>query len=174
MNIYLKSGDEYYWFYKVDFLKNGFQLIDNTPVGSHFTYHTDGNCFYHSGKNRHTKKIRKPLNEFEGIESLLCANVMLFDISTKVTKRPKIETNDFVFERNAPFCLEIILSRDAFILPVLPERKNSEYQQMKIEHLYLTLEVFENNSKFIADNRYSPNNWVLGENFFVGNFGKWQ
>jgi hypothetical protein len=149
-------------------------LIDNSPKASHFSYHTDGNCFYHSGEMRHTKKIRKPLIQFEGIESLVCANVMLFDISTRETKRPKIKTNNFVFERNAPFCFEIILSKNTFALPAIPERINSEYQQKKIGHLYLTLEVFENNSKYIADNRYSPNTWVVGENFFVEIDGKWK
>lgn len=174
MKIYLKSGADYYRFYKVDFRKNGFYLIDNSPKAGHFSYHTDGNCFYHNGGIRNTKKIRKPLNEFEGVESLLCANIILFDISTKVLRRPKIKIDDFVFERDAPFCFEIILSKDPFVLPIIPERINSEYQQKKIGHLYLTLEVFENNSKYIADNRYSPNNWVVGENFFVLIDGKWQ
>ena len=77
-------------------------------------------------------------------------------------------------ERNSPFCFEIILSKDAFELPALPERINSEYYQKKIGHLYLTLEVFENNTKYIADTRYTPNIWVVGENFFSFIDGKWQ
>ena len=174
MKIYIKSGDEYYRYYKVEFRENGFYLIDNSPKADHFSYHSGGNCFYHNFGIRNTKKIRKPLNEFEGIESLVCANILLFDISTRVTKKPKIKTEDFVIERNAPFCFEIILSKDAFVLPNIPERINSEYYQKKIGHLHLTLEVFENNTKYIADTRYNPNTWVVGENFFMFIDGKWQ
>jgi hypothetical protein len=170
----MKSGDEYYRFYKIEWRPNGLYVIDNSPGASHFSYHSGGNCFYHSGGFRHCKKIRKPLNEFEGIESLLCANIVLFDISNRVTKKSIIKSEDLVFDRRVPFCFEIILSKDPFELPSLPERKNSEVHQKKIGHLYLTVEVFENTTKYIADTRYNPNIWVIGENFFSFIDGKWQ
>lgn len=174
MNIYFKSGNEYYWYYKLELRKNGFYLIDNSIDGSHFSYHTDGTCFYHRFGKRNTKKIRKPLKEFTGIESLSCVNILMWDVSTVVTKRPKINVDDFIIERQVPFCFELILSENPFDLPNLATRINSEIHQKKLKNLYVTVEVFENASNYIADTRYSPYTWVLGENFFMFIDGKWQ
>lgn len=174
MNIYFKTGDEYYRYYKLELRKNGFYLVDNSQRGNHFSYHTDGTCFYHYFGTRNTKKIRRPLSEFTGIESLSCVNILLLDATTLETKRPQIKAEDFIIERQAPFCFELILSEKPFELPDLPTRINSKSHQKKLGHIYVTVEVFENASNYLMDTRYNPNKWVVGENFFMFFDGKWQ
>ncbi len=174
MNVYIKNRNNYYRFYKITLRKSGLYIFDNTKKGDHFSYHTDGNCFIHSLGKRSHKKIRKPLNEFEGIESLSCVNVSIFVLPASEPKKPKINSDDFVIEREAPFCFELILSNKAFKLPNLPERANSEYDQKNIGQLYLTLEVFENTTKHLANMRYNSYEWITGKNFFMWLDGKWQ
>jgi hypothetical protein len=174
MNVYIKNRDQYFRYYKIALKKSGLYIIDNSKKGDHFSYHTDGTCFHHSLGKRLHKKIRKPLNEFEGIESLSCVNVSIFFLPDKDSKKPDINPDDFIIDRKAPFCFELILSNMPFELPNLAERANSEYWQRKIGNLYLTIEVFENTTEHLATMRYNPNNWIPGSNFFVWMDGKWQ
>ena len=174
MNVYIKNRNNYYRFYKITLRKSGLYIFDNTKKGDHYSYHTDGNCFIHSFGKRSHKKIRKPLNDFEGIETLSCVNVSNLFLPDSESKKPKITSDDFIIERVAPFCFELILSNKAFKLPSLPGRANSEYHQKKIGHLFLTLEVFENTAKHLANMRYDPNEWITGKNFFMWLDGKWQ
>jgi hypothetical protein len=176
MKIYLKYKKNLYTFYTVKLSESGLYIHDNSSKGDHFSYHKDGTCFIHSLGKRLHKRIRKPLKQFEGIESLSCVNMDILDFTKlqKVKSVDRLNENDFVIERTTPFCFELILSNSSFVLPELSGRIDSEYCQKKIGHLYLTLEIFNRTTKHLATLRYQPNEWVIGENAFDWIDEKWQ
>lgn len=181
MKVYLKNKSDLYTFYTIEIKDSGLYVHCNAKKGDHFSYHADGTCFHHFFGKRLNKKIRKPLNKFKGIESLSCVNMDIHDPVKmkehglqKFKDINKLNDNDFIIERSPPFCFELILSDKPFKLPDLPERINSEYHQNKIGHLYLTLEIFNRATKYIATLRYQPNKWVTGKNAFDWIDDKWQ
>ncbi len=175
-NLYIKVGNKYVRYYKFELTNSGFYIYDYSERGDHFSYHNDGNCFYHHLGKRSIKKIRKPLNEYTGIETLRCLNVFMFNSQMLKLKNYSIDNkNDVLIDRTIPFCLEINLSNKKVSLPTLTERINSKRFQRKLGNLWLIIEVYENSKKnYVSEMRYSPNKWVVGQNFFSWIDNKWQ
>lgn len=70
LTIYLRLQDKYLSLFKFKLNNSGLYLIDQSRHGNHISYHSDGITFYHNYGKRYMKKIRKPLQDFSGIESL--------------------------------------------------------------------------------------------------------
>lgn len=171
--VYIKNPTGLYKLFKFQLTPKGLYKIDNTTQGDHFSYHSDGTCLYTMLGKKRVKKIRKPLNDFSGVESLSCVSIMAANYIDEPLS-VKIKKNDLLIEEEAPVCIETILSTEPINLPSLQERLDSKIFFKKIGHLYLTFEVFKNNSNFIANTRYNPNTWETGINFFTWIDEKWQ
>lgn len=174
INIYLKINNKYLRHAHLEIKKSGLYFFDNTDKGDHFSYHADGHCFYHSFGKRNIKKIRKPLKDFTETESLRSVNVILQNDVTKYKGSVNIGSGDVIIERNAPFCFEVILSKDLINLPSCTERKNVQIFQRSLGGMCITFEVFDIINNSICDLRYSPNKWVAGKNYFTWIDNQWQ
>lgn len=171
---YIKNTTGLYKLFKFQLTENGLYKISNSKHGDHISYHSDGTCLYTQLGKKQIKKIRKPLNDFSGIESLSCVSILMADYTNEKFPSTKIKKDDIIIESEPPVCIETILSTEEINLPSLKERLESKIFFKKIGHLYITFEVFRNSSNFIADTRYNPNTWEIGKNFFTWMNNKWQ
>ncbi len=161
--------------YKFSRTKQGLYIIYRGSHGNDYiTYHEDGRYWIRNFKGeKHVKKLRQPLSNFRGVESLRSAGVLIVSPipGDQDENQVVIGPEDIVVERNCPFFIEIMLSESSIELPSLPNRTNSAVY-FRGSAPRIVIEIYENVGPTFPDIRYTTTVWVEGQNFFVNHQGK--
>jgi len=166
-SIFLDTGQGIYRVYTLEFRKGSFYVLDNSHFGDHFSYHPDGNCFYHSQGVRVLKKVREPLALQSGRESIRLTQFMIANFEQQKPRSPK--STDIVVIQRAPLFIEMILSDTDEILDPRENVQDLGSYRLKLGPVWITLEVFRTHEAILPTFRFQKYVWKDGENvFFLG------
>lgn len=167
VKVLLETGEGFRRLYSISKSKGGIYVHDNSSQGDHFSYHNDGNCFYHSFNKRILKKVRDPIAEFRGIETLRVSAIMLN--SGRPERKYSAKERDIVVRGLAPVWLELAISDTETTWTPPASHLESEFHAREMAPLWFIFEIYTKADNVAESFRFQKYNWEVGKNlFFLG------
>jgi hypothetical protein len=141
----------------------------------YISWHEDGRYWIRFRGRKTVKKLRQPLRDFKGAETLsLSVNTFLaarpFD---KAEGQVQLRPEEIVLALDGCFAVEVMLSESPLSLSSRPERLNAVVHARDTVHPIITVEAFPLSNNVFPSERFPPAiQRIEGENFFVDHSGR--
>jgi hypothetical protein len=167
--IYVRRFGKVIALQKISRTSGGIYFISPRSSSDYVSYHEDGKYWVRSQGKRYIKKLRQPLSNFVGIETLSSGvfNIWGSMPDDRDEAAVSVKPEDVVVDFPSTFGIEIILSEKEIHLPDLAGRLHSRVYIKESKPLII-VEVFEFDVQpFLTDRYPTPTTWVENSNFFV-------